>query len=1731
MGFLSGVLGAVKNENEVTTYDNYISDENKKLNKVLEKLTKNIGSGRDGLAEAVDAVKEWLEGYEKKLDEKNKKITSPLNTLITEIDARMKDIPGKRNEDYDSVSGNFAAWLMGVRRLASKPSVSADRVKKLDPKLSGELSPHVDMVSQAVNTFVDNAKRDRKELETACSKVQVELRELEREVTAYTTFKNGKCVEVLQEEFDDKIKRPIENVKSMLNGLNIKLNDWIILANEVVEKALSKCTEILDKLKADGRGEREAVRKAAEELHSKADSLRLFVVEAKKELTNLVEKALSQVVEFDRAIRTGLKNTKDNIKIAMEKYVKKQLLSDIAATMAEITGANEGDGLKQIIERVQEYAKKFSEKETFRNEILKQWINRILVTEPVQECLKQYAETPGKNALLPGKWNSPGRKFSEGTLEEIASKISEQIEKTIPDAFQSAGVQSLASIESHVGIAKRACDAFAMRLGDKIKTDNGMRLLASEVSKTIERQLTGKGEAEITAENVKLRKPVYAVIYQLVGVANKTAEALESFSGETDVSKLDIGKLHAAYKVAEGLEKELMKATKPTDPFTPVQPIPPSDVLDKNDTYSYDRKILGILDSEIGMENDHGRGGQVESVVAKSFDLYETYLSQSSVANGKLGDADNEGKLPEAIKSIVKEVNGIKHLGLVEDGKHKRTTNDNFNKDTFANLCNQVTEAVGKLCDVVRDLILNSDGDDSDHVGPYLSGKKGLHILLKDLEAMLGRNKGISTNIFKLNTGLQTIHDDIQSKIIGDARNADLDKPTTLTDVIAAAQIFYSETIRNEINECISDITAKLKEEVTDKIDNLKKSALTQFAKRKTAELEELKKFVHDQKNIIDNIIFTNQTTGLKGLMNTIGTNLQAYVDPLRYPNVKDLSKHLDFYFNPLFTYIISQTNPSSQLVADLQSRTHALLTHLHDNNRTFTFDSGFRSLLHGLTTYLSTFNPAGFANPHHPQLLDALKAGMQGLVGEMEKAYVNRYDGHPKMEWTTQNKEQKDEITADATRCAKVFMSCLPMWVEDLGELKRRCEGSWSKKAIHLKDEIDKENPLGEFLKQCGYRVPTSQKSHQDGELQCRHTFTGKHIDGILGKIIQMSNLEHVPQCRSREKEWNFNIMDFIACLYSHLDEYNEVCHLSTLFSKRHPCSIYEILCWFSGLPHSTVYSALPGGITKLLDKPKKQAIDSGDSGIEIEFDDENAYYLDAHPHKFTYKDIYAVIELICSKSYDVLARIAGTGDEHTRYACEYANNSLKLHYPKTADDCLPMLLDMLRRLLSVFRFLESKCSYSAVEFGWADCQYGKNVPTTKSHCNDRSTDEATCQAECKPKRQSKCQPNSQPNCQPTSPLMSYLNDCLPGHLPHQLTNVGCKSECKTCPGNKPGMPCLTPLGFRGFSGSIKTGEQLCSIIKKILGNGMIACLFTLAPRPPTTLPEHFQFAVSLAKGLDTSKQSKVDGIKTLADTIANSINASSIKLYENTNELTTPMCKAYGNTPTEHRSPNRTNNKLNLSCISLTTSCISQEHCVPYLSPLSCDTYHYLVNKQSNSYLSWAVYLPWTFHKYLASLLDAFKAIRCEDWGCSNCLHTDICKGESHGMLNPAEKGTGCQCTSVVHCNGVSPTLYQYGFTFRDAQNLISLKRNCFNMRSHLYNVVNSDYFTELFKQCDMLLWRIREPFSYLVLTLWLLSSLYLLHIKSHLHSPSSHRIAAQSLLAAARVGKFAKISYLQP
>ncbi|CDR71834.1 hypothetical protein, conserved [Babesia bigemina] len=689
----------------------------------------------------------------------------------------------------------------------------------------------------------------------------------------------------------------------------------------------------------------------------------------------------------------------------------------------------------------------------------------------------------------------------------------------------------------------------------------------------------------------------------------------------------------------------------------------------------------------------------------------------------------------------------------------------------------------------------------------------------------------------------------------------------------------------------------------------------------------------------------------------------------------------------------------------------------------------------------------------------------------------------------------EKEKLTPYGTKLAKVFMSIFEMMHEDLSYLKNQCISKWHNRRIYS------GSSMGTFLSNCGYTV-SNHDSHQNGELRNKAECDGKHIYSTL-----VGGFSHVYNSREDTKNAFQN-------LYDHIPTYYRVCQLPTFSSTRRPCSIYEMLRWLSGLPYNAVYlDLMSDDFADLFDKPKEAKTESISlDGISLE--DQTPNTLNAYPQKIKRSDLHDAITHITSLAPTVLTTVVGYGDAYSMYAVDYYCNAPSFVYPSSAADCLTMLIELLRRLLPVFRFLHNRCRNMASEYGWYQCRYGTTIDSSNWHCSDHS--------------------KTKVDCQPTSPLMSYLKDSLPGHLPHHVTNVDCKSSCSTCPKNLPGQPCLTPLGFRGFSGSTKTGKDICNVLTKFFANAHLTTLLCVIPKPPSTLPEHFEFTLSLTKGW----HSKI--VPLPLTWVKECIKEQSIALYNDTAQLTNALSNAYNSNHGGNGERHPAAERADLSSLSMTKSCLYSNadniQCSPYLYALCSDTYHLLAKKHCNLYLSWAVYLPWTFYGYLQALCQSFGNISCQDWGCSRCGNGTKCKKGKHGIDN-------CKCKGILECRGVLSTFYSYGFTYGNPEVLLNKegKRYCHNFYQQLKNLLNSKCFTDLFRECDKFIFTIRAPFLWMTVALWSLSLFYLicvmvgrldvLHIRSHLRSPSSHKITAQSLLAAAQVGRLAKISYLQP
>ncbi|CDR71446.1 hypothetical protein, conserved [Babesia bigemina] len=1612
MGFLLGVFDAVKDDDAVRTYDKDISGD--KIDTVISMLQSSIGSGRDGLVDAVGAVKAWLEGYGEKVREKNNLVTTPIENIKTEIGEHIKD----QSTPQKPIDQQINEWTTRADDYLSKVKSAEGALVDIDSKLKDKLKCPINMLLQATKTFREDARnRDLEELNKTAA---AELTKLEKEVKDFVNFRVIRMGNEIEGAFNEQIQKPITNVKDKLAQVDADLKSWIEEATKVIQQVKQKAQQVHDRLEAHVKkiaADADKVQKEAE----KQVSAKLITVDG------LLNEAESNSRALDESCSKSERHLK-TLKESAEEVIRQATynVENIKELNREITG-----DLKQKLNMVSFHVK---------------GLELIGMQEKFEMLLHNVYDAIGNlSEAVVGQKDKSIKKMLEKLKREDIDGLKNAIE-TANEDFKELDERQYPTVKY---------------FKDLMSSDKNENTIFARFQKAVAIDQKGKNVSD---------HPNFA---------GKVDEAINAVNTE-------VTSINATF--ASEIKKALTTAVD--DAAAPIAKIKAFAAAISHPDSGFPHNLLDVKH-------------QITSLQVR----FQSLIDAVRVAKMKHYVSDLLGALRNAKMLIVKYIKGIAH--------------------DFKMLTAELTALQGEL--------------QKDNVG---------HDVITTLNDFL--SQGIqSTGEWKDKTAVKGLTE-IEKRIanilgIGDEGDA----PNDLNTIVTKANAFYTSVLQAEAREAMREIAERVKQEFSITTKNIEARAQWLYANRKKKELEELKNIVDSQKSEIRNIIDKDRASGIKCLLWYMNHNRGKLTELTGINEFNYATEKCKHYFDPLVEYIKAQvkntikpattnetTDPYIQLTK-IKEHFDKLLGHLQKDDKKYNFDNKFTSLLTTLSTSLTALTPSAFANPRHPELLDAVKKGLQGFVQEMERVYVNKYDGDPAV-YFSWNGTFTSELNDLGKNCVRVFLTIVNILHEDLDKLNYKCDGDWRRKLICEMDGED-DNPLGQFMKRCGYKV-AGNKDSKEGELNFpSRDFTGKNIHSKLNATKFGDDqviAQHLLKCESNEedeegekvKKHNFDFFDLLNCLLSHVNEYNEVCYLSTLQARRQPCSVYEMLVWLSGLPHHPVYTDMRDvttlGIIDGLNKKEEEE-------FSVSFVDDSSS-LEAYPDKITYNSVQGAVTEVCSKAYDTVVCIAGTGDAQTVYGCDYSNNSFNFYYPQDGEGCLDMFLDVLRRLFPPLKFLRNQCKYRSNHLGWRDCQYGMDVPMGKSQCTEHSRDQVTGQP--------KCQANSKVNCQPNSPLMSYLNDCLPGHLPHHLTKIGCKYECATCPSTlKKGIPCMTPLGFRGFSGSIKTGKDICAILDSFFSIRKVETLFTLLPKPPSSVPEHFGFALSLVGGwYDNDNLNKNDVQTAFEESIKN----VSIHLVDQPNELTDAITNAYGSGYTKHSSCEHNHVK------NLTTGDICSDKknvdCAPYMSSLCADSYYYVAKAHSDTYLSWAVYLPWNFWTLLNNLYQDFCNINCQDWGCRNCLNSRQCKRGQHGLTEKVDKKPEiphCKCDSMVKCKGVAPTFYRYGFSFGNviALNMKSKEKLCSNFCTQLRNVLESKYFTDLFDTCDKFIFTIRAPFIWLNVALWLLSLLYLLHImvirldllhiKSHLHSPSSHRIAAQSLLAAARVNKLNRVFYLQP
>ncbi|GIX65020.1 extracellular matrix-binding ebh, putative [Babesia caballi] len=214
----------------------------------------------------------------------------------------------------------------------------------------------------------------------------------------------------------------------------------------------------------------------------------------------------------------------------------------------------------------------------------------------------------------------------------------------------------------------------------------------------------------------------------------------------------------------------------------------------------------------------------------------------------------------------------------------------------------------------------------------------------------------------------------------------------------------------------------------------------------------------------------------------------------------------------------------------------------------------------------------------------------------------------------------------------------------------------------------------------------------------------------------------------------------------------------------------------------------------------------------------------------------------------------------------------------------------------------------------------------------------------------------------------------------------------------------------------------------------------------------------------------------------------------------------------------------------------CTGQNSCGQYLYPLTMSDGSTFAPRYAVTYLSWVLYLADDLQFEFQDILDEFDTIQCTT-------------SRTHA---PSSR---CDCGSVVQCSGILPMLYRHGFDFFNAYSLngwnsertgwksnTTLKRSCANFHSQLSNVLSEGApLHSLLLVIDDFLYLFRFYFFYNLSSFWvcpLAILLYfifygidVLHLKSHVHFPSTHNVPPIGLLTSGNAQALTKLTYYMP
>ncbi|GIX62250.1 variant erythrocyte surface antigen-1 family protein [Babesia caballi] len=776
-------------------------------------------------------------------------------------------------------------------------------------------------------------------------------------------------------------------------------------------------------------------------------------------------------------------------------------------------------------------------------------------------------------------------------------------------------------------------------------------------------------------------------------------------------------------------------------------------------------------------------------------------------------------------------------------------------------------------------------------------------------------------------------------------------------------------------------------------------------------------------------------------------------------------------------------------------------------------------------------------------------------------------------------------------TKFAQIFLGCLPLYYYWLTYLYWKCKQPQAKGGWETQWFSGRGGgvALKNFIVGQGYNA--SHLNTKNGSVRGSHIATLIQSIGLSSATAAQSSHTDLLNALRKGLEGVLNVSGTNVLNGHSLSALFYLCHNyftgkhimqsgSPKFKPRAPTSIREMLYWLSGLQFSPHYSTIEKQIAAYIPGEGLHVADSsitsstGPSGDTLTQSQMKGFLLSS-----------------CLSAPGVLGAIQGNSADMDGEPWLYNLfcNSMNLMYPSG-----PALFNTLANYAYALQFqlhflyIQCRTNYNQ-SYGWQWCRYGQSAQLSGDNFEELASWICTA-PDCSSGY--RCPHNSTAcdhikNCGHntySSPLQAFLTDNLKGFHVSSKPSPDSTHHLENHP---PNYMCHVPMGFTSAltKDPNATGWYIYYLLDHFCGGfntplrQLCEKFGCLTKRTPRTLGDLFGFLWHLNGQLFGTQQPT---LATMADRLMKALGSSNSNVpgfLLDLLKLKASHLSSSGPVPTalsrslEAMAPSipflyqlfmsnpknflpralfdlkgATHKSLpshSADLFSLQNPECTGPNCGTYLSPLCYASGSAFAPQHASSYFSWVLYLIDDLQSWFQAMLDEFTNIDCTKLGC----HERKCQSHAAGT-HGATSSSQCTCDSVVHCAGALPLLYSNGFTFASASMLkngggqSSGKKTCQNFHDQLSAVLAQNESTPLFKlllTIDEFLYMFRFYFFYNLLSFWIMYVcivLYiyflradLLHLKSHVHFPSSHGIPPIGLLTTGKSTILTKLTYYMP